>query len=99
MYKTIFLFSFLIASQSGFALLSPLAQSSVEIKAILDSKQMSEAIGAGEAIIKIEKTSTGYAIDFTHSHVNVEVIPKASHQIGPQQFDLKFAEVHKEYNF
>ncbi|MGE4574211.1 hypothetical protein [Parachlamydia sp.] len=42
--------AFLLVSQSLCALLSPLAQSSVEIKAILDDKKFSESIGAGEVI-------------------------------------------------
>jgi hypothetical protein len=93
MYKATFVLLFLVISQSGFALLSPLAQSSVEIKAILDSHELSESIGAGEQIVKIEKTASGYAVDSTRSHLVVEVIPRPSHRIGPQQFDLKFGKV------
>jgi hypothetical protein len=73
-------------------LLSPLAQSSVEIKAILDDKKFSESIGAGEVIEKIKKKKEGYEIETSRSKLFVKVIPIPSHKIGPQQFQLEFSE-------
>lgn len=91
----VFLLSLAFA-QNGWALLAPLAQSSVEIKRILDSQEFSQSIGAGEIIQDIKHEDEGYEISTTNHKVFVKVIPVESHRIGPQQFKLEFGEVRNK---
>lgn len=87
---------FFTVTQSGWALLAPLAQSSVEIKKILDSQEFSNSIGAGEVIQAINREEGGYEVITTNHKVLVKVIPIESHRIGPQQFRLEFGTFEKK---
>ncbi|MBS4168251.1 hypothetical protein [Parachlamydia sp. AcF125] len=97
--QAILCITFLGVWQNLGALLSPLAQSSVEIKAILDDKKFSEWVGAGEKIEKIKKNKEGYQVETSHSKFYVRVVSIPSHKIGPQQFQLEFEELEEKSKF
>lgn len=78
------------------ALLSPLSQSAVEIKAILEDKRLSEAFGEGEEIDAIRKTPHGYVVVGNKHRVRVIVEYKRQNQPGPKPFDLLFLDVENK---
>lgn len=79
--------------QSAFALLPPFAQSMVELKAILNSKELAETFGMAENIQEIKKTEHGYIIQTHSQQVEVDVKYLPASRPGPAQFDLKFNHV------
>jgi hypothetical protein len=70
--------------------LSPLSQSAVEIKAILDDKRLSEIFGESEEVENIRKTPHGYVVVGMKHKVRVIVEYKRQNQPGPKPFDLLF---------
>lgn len=78
------------------AVLSPLSQSAVEIKAILEDKRLSEAFGESEEIDAIRKTPHGYVVVGNKHRVRVIVEYKRQNQPGPKPFDLLFLDVENK---
>lgn len=78
------------AMQNLEAILSPLSQSAVEIKAIMDDKRLSEMFGESEEIQKISKTPHGYVVAGIKHKVRVIIEYKRQNQPGPKPFDLLF---------
>lgn len=72
------------------ALLSPLNQSIVEIKEILESKELQNFVQQ-EAIQRIEKSQKGYDIRTENFEVKVEVLYLPIEHLGPHQFKLIFS--------
>lgn len=83
----IFLFTFITLELS--ASLSPLNQSIVEIKKILDSEQIQSSIQQ-EAIQSIEKNQNGYLIKTKNFEMNIEVLYLPMNRPGPHQFEFIF---------
>jgi hypothetical protein len=89
------IFAVMLALGLGFfgradAILSPLSQSAVEIKAIVEDKRLSEMFGESEEIQKIVKTPHGYIVVGLKHKVRVIVEYKRQNQPGPKPFDLLF---------
>jgi len=78
---------------SLFGLLSPLAQSEKEIRAILES---ASAIPAGEVIQSIVRTEGGYSVATSHYTVQVGVEYFPNKRPGPVPFELHFGELIRE---
>ncbi len=72
------------------AVLSPLNQSAVEIKTIVEDKRLSELFGESEEIQKIVKTPHGYIVIGLKHKARVIVEYKRQNQPGPKPFDLLF---------
>ena len=72
------------------AVLSPLNQSAVEIKTIVEDKRLSEIFGESEEIENIRKTTHGYVITGIRHKVRVIVEYKKQNQPGSKPFELRF---------
>ncbi len=77
-------------SQSAFALLAPLNQGAVEIKAILSNEQFQTAFGASEVIQQILKTDSGYSLFSEQHRVDVDVQYTPTDRPGPAKYNLVF---------
>lgn len=93
MNKT-FLLSSLAAAMFTFTslagILSPLSQSAVEIKAVLEDKQLSDMFGESEQIEAIRKTPHGYVVIGLKHRVRVIVEYKRQDMPGAKPFNLLF---------
>lgn len=85
-----FLVMGLLFAENLQAVLSPLSQSAVEIKAILEDKRLSEIFGESEEIENIRKTPHGYVVVGMKHKVRVIVEYKRQNQPGPKPFELLF---------
>ena len=72
------------------ALLSPLNQSIVEIKEILESQELQNFVQQ-EAIKRIEKNQKGYGVYTENFQVQAEVFYLPIQHLGPHQFKLIFS--------
>ncbi|MFA6915233.1 MAG: hypothetical protein WC222_02465 [Parachlamydiales bacterium] len=87
MYKI--LFSLLIFSFSALqGVLPPLYSTANEIKAILNSPELSEHLTSADAILAIEKTDNGWFIKGFHHSVTVEVVYLKQDHPGPAKYNL-----------
>jgi hypothetical protein len=80
----------LLASSPISAALPPLAQSSREIKAILESRELYQILGGAEPIEQIARTENGYLVVTAHKELLVDIHYVASNKIGPREFELYF---------
>lgn len=78
---------------SLFGLLSPLAQSEREIRAILESVPQ---IPTGETIQAIVRTDGGYAVTTSHYTMQVGVEYFPNQHPGPVPFELHFGDLIRE---
>lgn len=94
MRRNILLFSLFVLGIVQFsnlgAVLSPLSQSAVEIKAILDDKRLADTFGESEEIENIRKTPHGYVVVGLKHKIRIIVEYKRQNQPGPKPFDLLF---------
>lgn len=72
------------------AALPPLAQNLVELKAILNDKELTQLLDMAEVIESIERTSNGYRIKTARKIIDVDVVYLPSRRIGPQSYKLVF---------
>lgn len=84
----------LILSQPTYALLPPLYQTANEIKSILESKELGQKLASGGPILNIQKNDKGYMLITNRQYLQVDIIYKHSHKIGPAEFDLYFHDAH-----
>lgn len=77
-------------SQCAFALLAPLSESIVEIRAILNSPDLTNRLKSSDQILDIKKTDYGYEITTQQTKLSVELNYIPSKIPGPQQFNLTF---------
>lgn len=89
------LITLLMITQTGFAVLAPLNQGAVEIKAILSDKQFQTSFGAGEVVQEIKKMPHGYLLRTSEHELSVEVEYLPQNHPGPQKFALHFQEPTK----
>ena len=88
------IFAFLLlCSTQAYAALPPLAQSSREIQAILESPQTYNLLGGADPIEQIDRTNTGYLIATKNKQLQVDVHYLRNGKIGPAQFELEFLPV------
>jgi len=80
----------LMFTQSAFAILAPLNQGAVEIKAILSNEKFQTSFGASEVVQTIQKTESGYSLYSKEHQVDVDVTYKPIHRPGPADFELRF---------
>lgn len=81
---------FITSSIPAFGLLPPLAEAIVEIKAILNSPELTKNLSSGEVFDAITKTDTGFLIVTNRSRLAVDVIYQPTGIPGPAKFSLKF---------
>lgn len=74
------------------ALLPPLYQGAIELKAILGDEQLGQKVGAGEVITKIEKTDQGYEITTNKHTLPVYVDYEPAKMPGPAHYKIRFGE-------
>lgn len=79
-----------VLGQSGYALLPPLYQTANEIKAILESKELSQKLKSGEVIMTIQKNDEGYEIVTNKHRLQVDVSYLHQNRPGPSQFQFDF---------
>ncbi len=79
-----------LATQSAFALLSPLDQNLQELKAIIDSPELKQYIKTSEVIEYICHQECLYMISTNEQEMFVEVEYQPTDRLGPRQFNLIF---------
>ena len=89
MVKSFFII-FLLCSNVVFAALPPLAQSSREIHAILESSKTYELLGGAEPIEEILHNKSGYLLITTRQQLQVDIHYLPSDKMGPTPFKLEF---------
>lgn len=72
------------------ALLPPLYQTSSEIKAMMENKQLGQKLQSGEVIEKIEKNDQGYEITTNKNRLQVNVTYENQSYPAPAQHNLSF---------
>lgn len=77
------------------AVLPPLYSTIDEIKAILNSAELSQHLTSADAIMAIEKNENGWTIHGFHHSVNVEVIYLKQDMPGPAKYKLVWHEMEK----
>lgn len=80
----------LFSAQACFAALSPLNQSIVEFRTIINSPELSQLLTQNEVILGIERIEQGYVIITNQSEMLVEVSFQPSERPGPKEFKLHF---------
>lgn len=92
--KKILIFLLLLTSQAAFAALAPLNQSILEIKQILESKELN--FPTSERIEKIIAKDKGYLLITANHKIFVEVRHLPQNRPGPQRFELIFHDLSDE---
>lgn len=92
MKKFAFILLASLAMAQAEALLPPLYQGSLEIKAILGDEQLGQKLGAGEVITKIEKTDQGYDITTNKHTLPVYVDYEPAKMPGPAHYKIRFGQ-------
>lgn len=82
--------AFLATSQACFALLSPLSQSIVEYRDLINNPELGKFLNQGETILDIKKVDRGYIITTNRSELFVDLVFNPSSGPGPQNFRLHF---------
>ncbi len=80
----------LFVTNPMFSALPPLAQSSREIEAILDSPKTYQLLGGAEPIEQIVRTINGYLLITDRKELLVDIHYLPSNKIGPIEFELYF---------
>ena len=88
--------TFLIASQTLFAALPPLAQSIREIQSILSAKEFKDLLNSAESIETISYLDGGYLVITNKSliEVRIEYLERNDRLAGPLEYRLEFRKVH-----
>lgn len=87
--------SCLIMSISAEAALPPVYESVKELRTLLDSPQLTDQLGSGEAIQSITRDDKGFIVKSTKYTLKVDVIYDPVNHPGPAKFHLKFHNVEK----
>lgn len=82
----------LLFGNMAFAALPPLAQSSREIQAILESPETYKLLGGVERIDQIVRCEKGYLVLTKHKELFIDICYLCTGKIGPAEFELKFHE-------
>lgn len=83
-------FASLLLSQSAVALLPPLWQGVLEIKAILSDEHLKDYLDSAEVIESIVKNPTGYIIKTNYSELEAKVVALPQNKPGPAKFEVQF---------
>lgn len=78
------------SAQSVCAILPPLYQTSNEIKAILESKELGQKLGSGDVIQTIQKNESGYEIITNKHRLQVDVSYVSNKGPGPAEYKFIF---------
>lgn len=82
--------SFFTLATYADAALPPYYQSTKEFRALLDSNQLTNILGSGEAIRSITRDDKGFIIQTTKYKLRVDVVFDAMDHPGPAKFHLAF---------
>jgi hypothetical protein len=87
--------TFLIASQTLFAALPPLAQSIREIQSILSAKELKNLLNSAESIETISRLDGGYLVITNKSFIEVRIqyLERNDQLAGPLEYRLEFRKV------
>lgn len=72
------------------AALPPFYESTKEIRALLDSPQLGEQLGSGDAIQSISRAEHGFIVTTTKHSIKVDVVYDPVDHPGPAKFHLVF---------
>jgi hypothetical protein len=81
---------FVCLASTTFGLLPPLAQSTRELKELLNDPRLYEALGSAEMIQEIVRIDHGYRVFTQNYAIQVNLHYKRGGMIGPAQFELEF---------
>lgn len=83
---------FIFLTSTTFALLPPLAQSTRELRALLDDNRFYSSLGSAEQIQEIIRNETGYLIVTQNYSMQVDIkYGGRDHRIiGPARFEFTF---------
>ncbi len=87
MIKTAF---FISIASTMFAVLPPLAQSTKEMRAILNDSQLYQMLGSSQNIQEMSRTDFGWVVKTQDLALEIDVIYTPQKQPGPAQFELRF---------
>ena len=87
MIKTAF---FICTSSVLFAALPPLAQSTKEMRAILNDSQLYQALGSAQNIEEMSRIDNGWVVKTQEYALQVDVVYLEQKRAGPVQFELRF---------
>ena len=85
---------FLSLCSLSHAALPPLAQTSLEMRAILEDPRLFNSLKSGEAINEIIRRHQGYTVVTTHHILEVDLHYKPAELMGPVPFELEFHPVY-----
>ena len=88
-FRTV-LITLVLSTSAAFAALPPLAQSSREIQAILESPEAYQLLGGAEPINKILRCDNRYIVFTASKELWVDVHYLKNGKIGPAEFKLEF---------
>lgn len=72
------------------AALSPYYESMREYKALLDSPELTQQLGSGNAIEDIQRSEKGFLIKTTRQALQVDIVYDPVDHPGPQKFHFQF---------
>lgn len=83
---------FVLLASTSFGLLPPLAQSTKELRALLEDPRLYESLGSAERIKEIVRIENGYLVITENYALQVDITYRKGEtkQIGPAQFDFTF---------
>lgn len=92
------LFMMLFVTNSGFAALPPFAETTRELKAILEDEKLGASLGMSSPIESIQHISvetiegvhSAYVIKTLTHQILVEIVPSEKQKVGPLAFKLRF---------
>lgn len=91
MKKILFSALLFVSASPLFAALPPFYESVEEYTRLLKDPQLEKALGSGQVIEAIERTSTGFIIKGNHSSVDAKIIYEPQTQPGPAHFHFVFS--------
>ena len=81
---------FLSCSIFSYNALPPLAQSAVEVEAILKDPRLHQYLTSAEVIHEIQRSEEGYIVCTNHYFMKVDVHYLPAEGLGPAHFELEF---------
>lgn len=90
MKKILFSAVLLCVANTAWAILPPFYQSIAEYGQLLKDPQLEKALGSGQVIEGIDRTSTGFVVRGNRSEVQVQIVYEPQNRPGPARFHFVF---------
>lgn len=81
-----------MAATSAIAALPPLYETLAEFKSLINSKELTERLNSGEAIMNITRNDKGFTVETNKHTLDVEVVYEPTGHPGPAHYHLVFKE-------